>query len=540
MFAASTSSAFGYTVNAIPLAITGVTAANKVYDGTNAAALTGGALSGVISGDTVTLVAGTGTFADANVGTNKTVTASGYALGGASAGNYTPVQPSGLTANITARPIQLTGTRVYDGTVAAGTLTIANNLDSGNLSLTGSAFLAGKDVGPQAVITSTAAPARVRSAKGNTGAGAATTISVTMGVAPAAGNTMVAVIATRGTSANIVSSITQAGVPNGTWVRAAEAHNTSMTTEIWYAPNLPAGAGTAVTINQASFLSSAVVMEYSGILAAVPLDQIAPGNSVGTSTSRRHRDDHGHHPGPRVVDRRDRLRLQQHAHAGDHPQQLHHRGQCGDKQRHGRQQRPGLCPRTHRQRDRNRLIRRHHQRSSTQWAGTIATFKASTSTLALSGSAASNYTLAGATGTVQITPKALTVTGLAATGKDYDGNATASLTGTAALPAAEAAGAGTTSDGKPYTGDTLTLAWHGHRDVCGPGRRHRQAGDRHRTDAHRNGCRQLHPRATRRSNSRDHAQGADDHGGQPEQDVRADRGFRQWQHAIFQQRPAEW
>ncbi len=156
-FAASTTSAYSYTVNAIPLAITGVTAANKVYDGTNAAALSGGALSGVISGDTVTLVAGAGTFADANVGTNKTVTASGYALGGASAGNYTPVQPSGLTANITARPIQLTGTRVYDGTVAAGTLTIANNLDSGDLTLTGSAFLAGKDVGPQPVITSTAA-----------------------------------------------------------------------------------------------------------------------------------------------------------------------------------------------------------------------------------------------------------------------------------------------------------------------------------------------------------------------------------------------
>lgn len=129
-------------------------------------------------------------------------------------------------------------------------------VSSGVISLHGTAFLAGKDVGSQPVMTSTAVASRVRSAKGSTGAHAASTISVTMGGTPAAGNTMIAVIATRGTTSggNIVSSITQTGVPNGTWVRAAEAHNTSTTTEIWYAPNLPAGAGTAVTINQASFL----------------------------------------------------------------------------------------------------------------------------------------------------------------------------------------------------------------------------------------------------------------------------------------------
>jgi hypothetical protein len=245
---------------------------------------------------------------------------------------------------------------VYDGTVAAGALTIVNNHDSGNLSLTGGAFLAGKDAGPQPVITSTAAAARVRNANGNTGASAAATISVTMGGAPAPGNTMVAVIATRGTTGggNIVSSITQTGVPNGTWVRAAEAHNTSMTTEIWYAPNLPAGAGTAVTINQTPFLSAAVVMEYAGILAAVPLDQIAPGNSGGTSQA---------------------------AVTGTITATTQARelwiGGIGFAYNSTRTlgtilnsfttvdnavTSPGLCSRTYRQRDRNRLIRRHHQR----------------------------------------------------------------------------------------------------------------------------------------------------------------------------------
>jgi len=73
----------------VSLTITGVTAANKPYDGTTAATLSGGALNGVINSDNVTIVAGTGTFADANVETAKVVTASGYTLGGTKAANYT-------------------------------------------------------------------------------------------------------------------------------------------------------------------------------------------------------------------------------------------------------------------------------------------------------------------------------------------------------------------------------------------------------------------------------------------------------------------
>ena len=41
----------------------------------------------------------------------------------------------------------------------------------------------------------------------------------------------------------------------------------------------------ALVLNVVSFLSAAVVMEYSGILVVNPLDQIAPGNSVGSSTA---------------------------------------------------------------------------------------------------------------------------------------------------------------------------------------------------------------------------------------------------------------
>jgi fibronectin-binding autotransporter adhesin len=100
----STASALSQSVTPAALTVTGIGASDKAYDGTVTATLTAtpGTLVGVVSGDTVTL-GGTavGTFADPNVGTNKTVTVSGLTLGGASAGNYTLTEPT-TTASITA------------------------------------------------------------------------------------------------------------------------------------------------------------------------------------------------------------------------------------------------------------------------------------------------------------------------------------------------------------------------------------------------------------------------------------------------------
>jgi hypothetical protein len=56
------------------------TAADKVYDGTAAASITGRSLSGVVGEDDVTLSGGSASFADKNVGSDKTVTASGFSL----------------------------------------------------------------------------------------------------------------------------------------------------------------------------------------------------------------------------------------------------------------------------------------------------------------------------------------------------------------------------------------------------------------------------------------------------------------------------
>jgi len=110
------------TITAKALTVTGAVVAGKVYDGTTAATITGAALSGVVSGDAVTLGnAASGTFADKNVGSGKTV-ATAMTLSGANSGNYTLTQPT-LTGTITAKALTVAGaavtSKVYDGTTAA-------------------------------------------------------------------------------------------------------------------------------------------------------------------------------------------------------------------------------------------------------------------------------------------------------------------------------------------------------------------------------------------------------------------------------------
>ncbi|CAB5040812.1 unannotated protein [freshwater metagenome] len=108
-------------INGIVLTISGISADNKVYDQATTATLSGTAsLVGVVSPDVVTLSTGSAaaSFADAKAGSAKGVTVTGYSLSGANAANYTLIQPAGLTANITAKPLTVTGTtttKEYDG-----------------------------------------------------------------------------------------------------------------------------------------------------------------------------------------------------------------------------------------------------------------------------------------------------------------------------------------------------------------------------------------------------------------------------------------
>ncbi len=118
------------TANITPksLTVSGITASNKMYDGNTVATLSSSYVtySGIVSGDSF---AGSfsGSFSDKNIGTGKTVTiTSSYS--GSDVSNYTVTDQSSTTADITSRPVGVTGITVfgltvnnkeYDGTVTA-------------------------------------------------------------------------------------------------------------------------------------------------------------------------------------------------------------------------------------------------------------------------------------------------------------------------------------------------------------------------------------------------------------------------------------
>lgn len=96
------------TVTAKELTVTGLTANDKLQDGTTAATLSGTAsLNGIVAGDETDVVLSgtpTATFASALPGTGIAVSVTGYAITGAKASNYSLTQPE-LTATITALEI---------------------------------------------------------------------------------------------------------------------------------------------------------------------------------------------------------------------------------------------------------------------------------------------------------------------------------------------------------------------------------------------------------------------------------------------------
>lgn len=87
----------------LALAVTGITALDKQYDGTTAATLDlhNAALQGLLDEDEVVLLthAVSGSFSDKEIGADKTVTVSGLDLGGVDAGYYYLIEPA-LTADI--------------------------------------------------------------------------------------------------------------------------------------------------------------------------------------------------------------------------------------------------------------------------------------------------------------------------------------------------------------------------------------------------------------------------------------------------------
>ncbi|MGB9106213.1 MAG: YDG domain-containing protein, partial [Terriglobales bacterium] len=176
------------TITQKPITATGITANNKVYNTTNVAALNlgsaaiiGGASTDTdnkfYTGDTVNLntTSAAGNFANKNAGTAKAVTVTGLALTGTDAGNYSVSDASGATANITQKPITATAitasNKVYNAntvaTLALGSAAITGgaatdtdnkfyNGDTVNLNTTSAAGnFANKNVGTGKAVTIT-------------------------------------------------------------------------------------------------------------------------------------------------------------------------------------------------------------------------------------------------------------------------------------------------------------------------------------------------------------------------------------------------
>jgi hypothetical protein len=357
---------------------------------------------------------------------------------------------------ITPRVIAVTGTMTYDGVpvAKAGNLSVVNNVDGANLTLSGAALLAGKNAGAEAVVATASTPARVQVATNSTGSSAASTFTVTLGSAPVNGNTLVAVIATRGAATGRVSSITQNNV---TWSRATEAANTSgETTEIWYAP-VGASAGTVLTIGQASLRSAAVVIEYSGVLTTAPLDQTANATGLGTAL------DTGTTPmttlekelwigGASLASSAYTMTnfVNSFNWAGNAQSTFFSAGSNAKVYAFD------LFVSTTGTADSGGTIS-----SSSQWAGAIAAFYAVPG-LSLGGAAAPNYTAVGVSGSVTVSPTNLTVTAASNT-KPYDGSTTAAAVPTltaGSIQSGDTAPAWTETYDNPNagTGKTLTPA----------------------------------------------------------------------------------
>ncbi|MDE2455738.1 MAG: hypothetical protein KGL43_19285, partial [Burkholderiales bacterium] len=111
-------------VNPLAINVIGTLVATRADDGTTTATLSGGSLSGALSGDLANLtLAQSGAFASKNAGTNMPVVVSDT-LGGSAAGNYTLLQPTDVTGTITRASLGVGGSttvsgKLYDGTTLA-------------------------------------------------------------------------------------------------------------------------------------------------------------------------------------------------------------------------------------------------------------------------------------------------------------------------------------------------------------------------------------------------------------------------------------
>ena len=239
------------TVAQKEVTISGITAANKEYDGSTTATPTGTAvINGKVGSDDVTVTAGTATFADKNVGTGKTVTFTGYSLSGADAGNYNlKAQPASVTANITAKVVKLTGgINATDRSYVKDNKTVG--LTKGTLTFDG--LVSGETLDVNIPTTGTISNAKVGAYNvtysgvtlkdGTTGKASnyklvsplpTVTVNITKASAPALSNIPVSQKYNVTTGEKVISSVMPADAGTLTYTKGTESKTGSVTVTSW-------------------------------------------------------------------------------------------------------------------------------------------------------------------------------------------------------------------------------------------------------------------------------------------------------------------
>ncbi|WP_395606664.1 YDG domain-containing protein [Pseudomonas sp. B22129] len=116
------------TITAKSLAVSGITAANKTYDGNVTADLNtlNPVFGGIVPGDSLWIAGAIGRFTDKNAGSDKTVGISSISLGGQDRNNYMVPGNATARANISLKSLSLSNISAYDKVYDASTFAYLN------------------------------------------------------------------------------------------------------------------------------------------------------------------------------------------------------------------------------------------------------------------------------------------------------------------------------------------------------------------------------------------------------------------------------
>jgi hypothetical protein len=278
-YVAGTSTALAANITAAPLTISGLSAANKIYDTTTTATLSGTpTVQGVLVGDSASVIgAVSGAFASANKGNNIDVTADLSQLLLSNSNYYLSGVTTALKANIAAAPIIIDGlsasNKVYNRNTTAvltGTAVIASGLlGSDSATLSGSATVgafADANVGNGLVVT----PTLTGLSLDNTNyviAGISTTLAADITAAPVtiSGLSAANKVYDKTTTATLNGTPTVQGILSGDSATVSGAVSGAFV-------SANAGAGIAVTANLSGLTLSSANYQITGITTALAAD----------------------------------------------------------------------------------------------------------------------------------------------------------------------------------------------------------------------------------------------------------------------------